>query len=1252
MMLSKKFFILCISIFVLSGLYVSFQGNLQAESGQESFYQDGVQMKCYSLGPEKRCEVDVYIYGSDDNFQNQLNFISSKLMALDDGSGPAIINRLMFSSSSDAPYEMTEEQWFDMQYQLKFSDIDVLGLSGIVFSSGSMPDNAFVNTMYRLRELYLPKITTVTTSSLQNLQGIQKLYIPSTVQTIESGALSSILDSQGSYIEIEGDFSQYYPELGSASRLTISEASNFESVDNIPYLRYFKGKDLFVNGTGTAVFDIDQLYGGEEGKANLETVYLHSSGPGIRVTNAPSLTTLFLMDSVTIFDIKNCSISTIPFGESTGILELDVSGNRLDFTSTDNQPFYAQYSTQFAGKFANQKPKLNVATMADIQLQVGDALPTITPTYEYADKTIIDFTQTPPPWMDASYFSNYTDNVTFSDSAIISTDKPKTFTRTYENERNEYIGSVNIVVSEKKETPIITLEKAGSTSPTSDDELTFTATVTKTGTEDINTDANVKFMDGVTQLREVPVVDGKAEYKTKLSAGQHSITAIYSGNASYNTVTSSPAIAITVTSPSSGLTAQTIGFLNSTVNMDLEDSVPSNPITQSDPHGTGAITYESSDTSVATVDSSGTVTVLKVGTTTIKATIAADSTYDSANGSYTLAITAPSALTAQTLSFDKTTESVCLGNPVNNPLTKDTPASTGAITYESSDETVATVDNTGAVTLLNAGSTIITATIAADSTYDTASASYTLNVSAVGELTTQTLEFSESSIAIIYGEHVNNSINQSNPHGTGIIAYESSDESIATVDSSGTVTVLKTGTTTITAVIAADATYASASDSYELTIAKKPVLVTGLLAKDKVYDGKTKVVFDTENAKAEGILAADVDNLRFMLGNGVYQDGNAGVDKAITLTDFSLQGSSAGNYELILPAITGTITKAELVVNVKDVERKEGIDNTELTYFITGFVNNETESTLTGYTKPVLETSATKTSPAGTYAITAKNASSDNYTFTYKTGTLSIKTEAVANDKSYTIEGVSGKNGWYTSKVKIKPSGNFTKIYNGKAWVSEVLYDDGVHKDIKVKFKQADDTESNEVTIAELKVDTTPPSVQNIKDGDTYFMNRAFQAKDDHVVKVRINGKEVTQAELQVIADTSKSYSIELEDEAGNVTSLKVDTKSLEEAIKPIEGITSESVEAKDKATIENMLAKVDDLLNDTSYSPTSEQKQQLEETKEKCETLLKQLATSDSENLPINNGVNTGDTSNILIYGCFCMLAIGTIAILKRRAQ
>lgn len=94
----------------------------------------------------------------------------------------------------------------------------------------------------------------------------------------------------------------------------------------------------------------------------------------------------------------------------------------------------------------------------------------------------------------------------------------------------------------------------------------------------------------------------------------------------------------------------------------------------------------------------------------------------------------------QTLSFSSTECSVDLGEEF------DEPELTGAhtsVSYSSSDTEVATVDETGAVTVLTVGTTTITATAAEDETYAPAKASYTLVVNTAASDRVKTIPWVE-----------------------------------------------------------------------------------------------------------------------------------------------------------------------------------------------------------------------------------------------------------------------------------------------------------------------------------------------------------------------------------------------------------------------------------------------------------------------------------------------------------------------------
>ena len=145
--------------------------------------------------------------------------------------------------------------------------------------------------------------------------------------------------------------------------------------------------------------------------------------------------------------------------------------------------------------------------------------------------------------------------------------------------------------------------------------------------------------------------------------------------------------------------------------------------------GGGGITYLSSDTSVATIDTdTGEVTIVGGGTTTITATKAGNSAYNPATARYVLTITTE--VDQAAFAFAPTSLTKSLGDAVFT-FTPTGGSGTGVITYLSSDTDVATiVATTGEVTIEGRGTTTITAIKAADTDYNAATATYTLFVKA------------------------------------------------------------------------------------------------------------------------------------------------------------------------------------------------------------------------------------------------------------------------------------------------------------------------------------------------------------------------------------------------------------------------------------------------------------------------------------------------------------------------------------------
>ena len=147
------------------------------------------------------------------------------------------------------------------------------------------------------------------------------------------------------------------------------------------------------------------------------------------------------------------------------------------------------------------------------------------------------------------------------------------------------------------------------------------------------------------------------------------------------------------------------------------------------------------------------------------------------------------------------------------------PVLTGEMTgvvYASSNAEVATVSETGKVTILAVGTTTITASAEENNTHLAGSASYTLTVAAAPKVA-RNLAFDPESVTVTYGETF------TAPELTGETAgvvYTSTNPEVATVTPAGVVEILKAGTTTITASAEANDTHLAGSASYTLTVNK------------------------------------------------------------------------------------------------------------------------------------------------------------------------------------------------------------------------------------------------------------------------------------------------------------------------------------------------------------------------------------------------------------------------------------------------
>jgi uncharacterized protein YjdB len=221
-----------------------------------------------------------------------------------------------------------------------------------------------------------------------------------------------------------------------------------------------------------------------------------------------------------------------------------------------------------------------------------------------------------------------------------------------------------------------------------------------------------------------------------------------------------------------------------------------------------SITWESSSTSVATVSSSGVVTGVARGTATIKAMAKYNNTV---YASFTAKVENTDNIA--TFSLAETTKTLVVGDTFSLDLT-ELPATVNITKeYTTSDGSIATVSNAGLVTAIKAG----TATITVQSKYNTnVKATCVLTIDAALQPTSIALDLSEKDIKVGGTCQLTETIAPQD--ASDAITWESSSTSVATVSSSGLVTGVARGTTTIKA-MATDKTsiYASFTAKVENT---------------------------------------------------------------------------------------------------------------------------------------------------------------------------------------------------------------------------------------------------------------------------------------------------------------------------------------------------------------------------------------------------------------------------------------------------
>ena len=251
-----------------------------------------------------------------------------------------------------------------------------------------------------------------------------------------------------------------------------------------------------------------------------------------------------------------------------------------------------------------------------------------------------------------------------------------------------------------------------------------------------------------------------------------------------------------------------------------------------------------------------------------------------------------------------------------------------------------------------------------------------------------TLKFTPGSATITFGKESEFEMPTLKTAPEGItVTYESKDPNTATVHkSTGDITPVAFGKTTITAKYDGDDNWNSASDSYTLTVEKgKAVVKKAPTANSQTYT--------YTGEPQELIVAGEGTN-----GEMQYKVGDKGtysttIPTGTNADDYTVYYKVVGTSNQFDDSEEGSIivkiAKAKLTVTAEDNKIVFGDQAPEYSVTYEGFVNKETASVLGG--KLAFACGYKKGSNAGTYPITPSGLTSDNYEITFAKGTLTVE---------------------------------------------------------------------------------------------------------------------------------------------------------------------------------------------------------------------------------------------------------------------
>ncbi len=267
---------------------------------------------------------------------------------------------------------------------------------------------------------------------------------------------------------------------------------------------------------------------------------------------------------------------------------------------------------------------------------------------------------------------------------------------------------------------------------------------------------------------------------------------------------------------------------------------------------------------------------------------------------------------------------------------------TGTITYEITANTAgATLEGT-TLTVTQEGSVTVKATAPAITGWAKSEATYTLTVNDTRE--EAELSFAEDAEEITWGDTYTGQA-LTNAHSLPV-TWSSTDETVATVSSSGVVDVLKAGSTEIKASFAGNATYKSTVVAYTLTVKKAPAGLSytttsfNIKLNDDTFEAPTlnnpnglTVTYASNNADV-----ATVNTSTGVLAYVASAVGTAKITASFAGNDNYYSGSANYTINIVDPTVKGCVFNPYTVAEVIELNPTSTSSAKASDVYVTGYI--------------------------------------------------------------------------------------------------------------------------------------------------------------------------------------------------------------------------------------------------------------------------------------------------------------------------